>query len=48
LVCQCSIELPLRIMINLNTGKWNFDIHCIYVVSYARHIQLPYIYMEYT
>ncbi len=37
----CSIEL------RINTWNGNFYINCIYVV-YAIHIQLPYIYMEYT
>ncbi len=36
----CSIEL------HINTSKWNFNIHGIYVV-YARHIPQQHIYMEY-
>jgi hypothetical protein len=47
IVLSSTMALVYSIELHINTWKWNFDIHFIYVV-YARHIPPPYIYMEYT
>jgi hypothetical protein len=47
IILSSTMSLVCCIELCITTWKWNFNIHCIYVV-YARHIQQQYIYMEYT
>ncbi len=47
IIFSSTVALVCSIEVHINTWKWKFNIHCIYVV-YSRHILLPYIYLEFT